>query len=197
MNNNYKKTLKIYNLNQLLCTRDFYCQFFPEFIYGFIDINFLCFILQKHTINCGLEFSPQNQNHVHHASYMENNDITACVILPKFFFNLLKIFYITFGCPGSLLQYLGPSGCTQAFSSCGEQGSSSCSWPSPLLLWSVDSRACGLRQSWCRLSCPMACGILVPGPGIKPLTLALAGGFLTTGPPGKSLYQIFFLIISD
>ena len=33
---------------------------------------------------------------------------------------------------------------------------------------------------------PKACGILVPQPGIKPTSSALEGGFLTTGPPGKS-----------
>ena len=33
----------------------------------------------------------------------------------------------------------------------------------------------------------MACWILVLGPGIKPVSPALAGGFLTTGQPGKSL----------
>ena len=38
-----------------------------------------------------------------------------------------------------------------------------------------------------RLSCPVACGILVPGPGIEPVTPALAVGFLTTGPARKSL----------
>ena len=32
----------------------------------------------------------------------------------------------------------------------------------------------------------MACGILVPPPGIGPTSPALEGGFLTTGPPGKS-----------
>ena len=37
-----------------------------------------------------------------------------------------------------------------------------------------------------RLSCPKACGILVPRPGIQPKFPALKGGFLTTGPPGKS-----------
>ena len=37
------------------------------------------------------------------------------------------------------------------------------------------------------LSCPMACGILVPQPGIKPTFSAVEGGYLTTGPPGKSL----------
>ena len=40
-----------------------------------------------------------------------------------------------------------------------------------------------------RLSCSMACWSLVwdlPRPGIKPASPALADGFLTTGPPGKS-----------
>ena len=32
------------------------------------------------------------------------------------------------------------------------------------------------------LSCPTACGILVPRPGMKPLFPALEGGLLTTGP---------------
>ena len=41
------------------------------------------------------------------------------------------------------------------------------------------------------LSCPAACGILVPQPGIEPASPALEGGFLTAGPPGKSLH-IFF-----
>ena len=37
------------------------------------------------------------------------------------------------------------------------------------------------------LSWPVARGILVPQPGIELLSLALEGGFLTTGPPEKSL----------
>ena len=37
------------------------------------------------------------------------------------------------------------------------------------------------------LSCPMACRILVLGLGIEPVSPTLAGRFLTTGPPGKSL----------
>ena len=36
------------------------------------------------------------------------------------------------------------------------------------------------------LSCPAACGNLVPRPGIEPTSPALEGGFFTTGPPGKS-----------
>ena len=35
------------------------------------------------------------------------------------------------------------------------------------------------------LSCPTARGILVPGPGIETVSLALAGGLPTTGVPGK------------
>ena len=31
----------------------------------------------------------------------------------------------------------------------------------------------------------------LPGPGIEPVCPALAGGFLTTGPPGKSLVPTF------
>ena len=45
------------------------------------------------------------------------------------------------------------------------------------------------------LSCPVACRSLVPGPGIEPVSSALAGEFLTTGPPGKS--QVFPLNICE
>ena len=37
-----------------------------------------------------------------------------------------------------------------------------------------------------RLSCPATCGVLAPQPGIEPASLALEGGFSTTGPPGMS-----------
>ena len=36
-------------------------------------------------------------------------------------------------------------------------------------------------------SCSMACGILLPQPGMQTVSPALEGGFLTTGPLGKSL----------
>ena len=44
-----------------------------------------------------------------------------------------------------------------------------------------------------QFSCSVACGILVPQPGIEPMSPALQGRFLTTGPPGKSLA----LLLSD
>ena len=33
----------------------------------------------------------------------------------------------------------------------------------------------------------------LPGPGIEPVSPALAGGFLTTAPPGKSYIIVFEL----
>ena len=43
-----------------------------------------------------------------------------------------------------------------------------------------------------QLSCPEACGILVPQPWIKLVSSPLEGRFLTTGPPGKSPERLFF-----
>ena len=48
-----------------------------------------------------------------------------------------------------------------------------------LLLWSTGSRACGL-------CCHKTFGILVPWPGIEPVSSALEGRFSTSGPLGKS-----------
>ena len=42
--------------------------------------------------------------------------------------------------------------------------------------------------SSCGLSCPAACGISVPGPGIETMSAALAGRLSTTGQPGKSSF---------
>ena len=50
----------------------------------------------------------------------------------------------------------------------------------------MDSRASGLSSCGIGLSCPMACGILAPQPGIEPTSPTLEGGFLTTGPLEKS-----------
>ena len=48
-------------------------------------------------------------------------------------------------------------------------------------LWALELRLSSVAHG---LSCSAACGIF-PGPGIEPMSLALAGGFLTTVPPGK------------
>ena len=44
------------------------------------------------------------------------------------------------------------------------------------------------------LSCSMACGILVPRPGIEPMSSALQGGFSTTGYQWKSPCANFCVI---
>ena len=41
------------------------------------------------------------------------------------------------------------------------------------------------------LDCPVARGILVHRSGTEPVLPTLAGGFSTTGPPGKSLPCLF------
>ena len=65
--------------------------------------------------------------------------------------------------------------CVQAFSSCREQGLFS--------LWNTGYSAQGLSGWGTQLSCTWN----PPRPGIKPTSPALAGGFLTTGPPRKSV----------
>ena len=53
-----------------------------------------------------------------------------------------------------------------------------------LLFW-VFMAACGLQSLWCTgLIAPRN----LPRPGIEPMSPALAGRFLTTGPPWKSMY---------
>ena len=55
--------------------------------------------------------------------------------------------------------------------------------------------SCGLQALECRLSsCGSRASLLgdmwdLPGPGLEPVSPALAGGFLTTRPPGKHLEQ--------
>ena len=56
-----------------------------------------------------------------------------------------------------------------------------------LLLWHMDSPVVAHR-----LSCSEASGTLVPWPRIEPMSSALEGGFLTTGPLGKFLLSVFW-----
>ena len=46
------------------------------------------------------------------------------------------------------------------------------------------------------LGCSLARGILVPQPGVKPMSPALGGGLLATGPAGKS-HQWLFSFLSN
>ena len=53
-------------------------------------------------------------------------------------------------------------------------------------LWHKNSVVVGSVVTPHGFSCPKACGILVPQPGIEPMSPALQGESLTTAPPGKS-----------
>ena len=96
---------------------------------------------------------------------------------------------------------LGLRCCARAFSSCGERGLLFIAVRGLLIvvtslvaqhelqargLSSCGSQALELRLSSCgaQLSCSAACAIL-PRPRLEPVSPALAGGFLTTAPPGK------------
>ena len=81
-------------------------------------------------------------------------------------------------------------------------GFSSCSMRAQQL-WRVGSRLLRLQQLWHAVSVVVARGLSscgaraqllhgmwdLSGPGIEPLSPALAGGFLTTIPAGKSLHK--------
>ena len=54
-------------------------------------------------------------------------------------------------------------------------------------LSSCGSQALERRLSSCGAQALLLCGMWdLPGPGLEPMCPALAGGFLTTAPPGKS-----------
>ena len=81
-----------------------------------------------------------------------------------------------------------------------------------LLSSCVVLRSCGSRLSSCGMralehvgasvkacgpSCPTAYGTLGPRPGIEPTSLALEGGFLTTGPPALPTFLIINVKLLD
>ena len=127
----------------------------------------------------------------------------------SFFLGLFIIyFYLFFGCTGSLLlrtvflqlRQVGVTlRCGAQASHCG--GFSCCRawalgvWASVVVARGLSS--CGLRALERRLSsCGARAQLLrgmwdLPRPGLEPPSLALAGGFLTTAPPGKSYFQFF------
>ena len=92
-----------------------------------------------------------------------------------------------------------------AFSSCGEQGLLFVAVRGLLIV--AASLCCGARALGARASVVVvrrlsSCGAQalslrstwdLPRPGLKPVSPALAGGFLTTAPPGKSLFSLFIL----
>ena len=101
-----------------------------------------------------------------------------------------------------LLSVLGLCCCEQAFSSCGKQEllpsygvwASNCCDFSCCRTWALRHAGfiCGTRAQELRHMGLVAHGMWnLHRPGIEPMSLALAGGFLVTGPPGKSKVSLF------
>ena len=125
------------------------------------------------------------------------------VSLKKFFF-IIYLAVLGHGC-GSWDLHCGVSlsSCDVSLSSCGVD-LSSCGVS--LSSCGADLSSCGVCLSSClqalesvgsvvtvhRLSCPAACGILVPWSGMEPTFFSLEGRFLTTGPQGSPFFPLSF-----
>ena len=98
---------------------------------------------------------------------------------PMFLWKESSCLFFFFDCPGSSFLFAG-------FLSSGF----SCCWAQILEhagLRSCRSQALGHRLSCCGTWASLLCSMWDPlGPGIEPMSLALASGFLTTGLPGNS-----------
>ena len=121
-----------------------------------------------------------------------------CAILSFFFFYIIPLLLfiylvsllVSFGCVGSSLLHVGATLRCCAWSSY-------CSDFSCCRAWSLGTQASvvvahGLSScgAWALLFCGMWD---LPGPGIEPMSPALAGRFLTTAPPGKSQGIRFYI----
>ena len=92
---------------------------------------------------------------------------------------------------------LGLCFCARAFSSCGEQGPLFIAVHGPLTIAASIVVEHGLQTR--RLSCCSSRAQLLrglwdlPRPGLEPVSPALAGGFLTTAPPGKPRLLYYYI----
>ena len=121
------------------------------------------------------------------------------------FFFLIYLFYLFIYL---FLAVLGLRCCAQAFSSCGKRGllfvavrglfSAVASLVAEHGLQAHGLSSCGSRALERRLSsCGSRAQLLrgmwdLPRPGLEPVSLALADGFSTTAPPGKSQFLKYF-----
>ena len=113
------------------------------------------------------------------------------------------LLFIYLGCVGSSLLYMGflqlqrlgatirhgaGAFCCHGFSYCRARALGM--WASVVVcrLSSCGSQALESRLSSCGAWAQLLCSMwYLPGPGLEPMSLALAGRFLTTAPPEKSL----------
>ena len=114
--------------------------------------------------------------------------------------------YSSLRCAGFSLRWLpllrSMGSRSTGFSSCGSQaqqlwctGFSSCALQASVVV-ALGLSSCGSWALKCRLSssgtrASLFCGMWdLPGPGLEPVSPALAGGFLTAAPPGKPLRSL-------
>ena len=92
---------------------------------------------------------------------------------------------------------LGLRFCARAFSSCGERGPLFIAVRGPLIIAAslvAEHRLQTRRLSSCGSWAQLLRGMWdLPKPGLEPVSPALAGGFLTTAPPGKALKCNFLI----
>ena len=88
--------------------------------------------------------------------------------------------------------------CARAFSSCGKWGPLFIAVRGPLTIAAslvVEHRLQTRRLSNCGSRAQLLCGMWdLPRPGLEPVSLALAGRFSTTAPPGKPQNEIIAFI---
>ena len=114
-------------------------------------------------------------------------------LLSVFFKNIFLLLFFIFGCAGSLLLCMGFLQLRQAGATY-----SVVEVDGLLIAWLLLLRSMGFRAH-CLSSCgtwtqlPWAMWNL-PGPGIRSVSPALAGGCSTTGPPGISLFSVFLVL---
>ena len=119
----------------------------------------------------------------------DTTEETACAHINSFSFSI--------GRPGLCACGLSPGAACRG---CCVPGSS---WWWCLSLRSTSARCKGFRSCGCRLSSSGEWAELprsrwnLPAPAIDPVSLAMAGGFLTTGQPGKSLYLSIIYHLSN
>ena len=95
---------------------------------------------------------------------------------------------------------LGLRFCARAFSSCGKRGPLFITVRGPLTIAASLVAEHGL-QTRSLSSCGSRAQLLrgmwdLPRPGLEPVSPALAGGFLTTAPPGKPSAEDFTYLLS-
>ena len=107
---------------------------------------------------------------------------------PQDFFLNSFLYLFTCGCTGSSLLH-------RLFPSCGKLGLLFIAVHG--ILTTVASFDFGEHRLYSAESMVVAYGMWdLPGPGIEPVSPALAGGLLTTGPPEKSEFLLFCSICS-